>query len=134
MSGFESARSISLACDAGQDLPKYRFTKTSATGIVLCGSGDDSVGISLEKYDDAKFAAGNGSNVIPVAILDGAKLMVEAGAAVTAGAPIMSDADGQAIAATGVTGNVLGYALQAAAAAGEMIQIVGTKKGFFAQT
>lgn len=133
MSGFENARSISLACGAA-DVRQYRFVKASAAGVVECGAGDDSVGIALEGYVHANYTAGGASNVIPVAQLDGAKLMVEAGAAIAAGAPIAADADGQAVTAAGVTTNVLGYALEAAGAAGVMIQIVGTKKGFMAQT
>lgn len=127
MSGFQNARAISLAC-AAADLPANRFVRPSATGITLVGTaGLDAVGVSLEGYVQADFAAGNASNVIAVAQLDGAKLMVEAGAAVTAGAAIMSDATGRAITAATAGSNILGYAVEAAGAAGVMFQIVGSK-------
>lgn len=128
MSGFEKARSISLQAATGADIPQYRFVGAGANGIALSAEGADSVGISLEMYDDSEHTAGNASNVIPVAVLDGAKLMVEAGAAVTAGQAVAADAEGRAIAATG-TARVLGYAIEAAAKAGEFIQIVGSKGG-----
>lgn len=127
MSGFQNARAISLACAAAA-IPANRFVRPSATGIILVGtSGQDAVGVSLEAYDHAAFVAGNASNVIAVAQLDGAKLMVEAGAAIAAGAAIMSNATGKAITAATTGSNILGYAVEAAAADGEMIQIIAAK-------
>lgn len=124
---FEAVRSISLAADAGQDLPARRFVAMSATGIILSGNTLDSVGVSLELYDDSEFALDNASNVIPVALLDGAKIEVEAGAAIAAGARVMANASGQAITAVGVTARVLGFAVAAVGASGEIVTIVGSK-------
>jgi len=127
MSGFQNARAISLAC-AAANVPANRFVRPSATGIIVVGtSGQDAVGVSLEAYVHADFVAGNASNVIAVAQLDGAKLMVEAGAAIAAGAAIMSNATGKAITAATTGSNILGYAVEAAAADGEMIQIIAAK-------
>ena len=119
----QSARSISLPCDAGQDLPRRRFAGHSATGLVLGpDQGASCAGVSLEDYDDSEFALGNGSNVIPVAVLDGAVLEVEASAeAITVGAAITSDAAGQAKLANAVGDVVLGYALSATGGAGEIL-------------
>lgn len=127
MSGFQNARAISLAC-AAADVPANRFVRPSSTGITTVGTaGLDAVGLSLESYDHSEFVAGNASNVIAVAQLDGAKLMVEAGAAIAAGAAIMSNNAGKAITAATAGSNILGYAVEAAAADGEMIQFVSSK-------
>ncbi len=127
MSGFQNARAISLAC-AAADVPANRFVRPSSTGITTVGtSGLDAVGVSLEAYIHADFVAGNASNVIAVAQLDGAKLMVMAGAAIAAGAAIMSNAAGKAITAATAGSNILGYAVDAAAADGEIIQVVASK-------
>lgn len=128
MSGFESVRSISLAAKSGADIPQNRFVKASSTGVLLATAGSDSVGVSLEAYDDSEHAAGGAAGVIPVACLDGGKVMVEAGAAVAAGDPIASDGTGRAITAT-TSVQLLGYALEAAGAAGVIFQVVATKGG-----
>lgn len=127
MSGFQNARAISLAC-AAANVAANRFVRPTATGITLVGTaGLDAVGVSLEGYVHADYVAGNASNVIAVAQLDGAKLMIEAGAAITAGAAVMSDASGRAITAATAGSNILGYAVEAAGAAGELIQVVSSK-------
>ena len=120
---YQAARSISLPCDAGQDLPQRRFCGHSATGLVLGpDQGASTAGVSLETYDDSEFALDGASNVIPVALLDGAVLEVEASAeAITVGAAITADAAGQAKLANAAGDVVLGYALNATAAAGEIV-------------
>lgn len=134
MSGFENARSISLQC-GGADIRQYRFVVAAAGGIAEADTaGVDCIGVALEAYDDSEYDAGNASNVIPVALLDGAKLMVVAGDAVTKGAAIGTDNQGRAVAVTGATDHVLGYANEAAAAAGEQFQIVAARGGFAAQS
>jgi len=128
---YQSARSISLPCDAGQDLPQRRFCSYSATGLVLGpDQGAGVLGVSLEGYDDSEFALDNSSNVIPVAVLDGAVLEVEASAeAITVGAAITADAAGQAKLAN-LTGDVIvGYALSATAAAGEILTFASVQSG-----
>lgn len=126
MSGFQNARAISLIC-AAVAIPANRFVRPSSTGIILATLGADAVGVSLEEYVQTAFAAGLASNVIAVAQLDGAKLMIEAGAAIALGAAVMSSANGRAITAVTTGSNILGYALEAAAAAGEFIQVVASK-------
>lgn len=129
----EAVRSVSLEADVGQDLPARRFVRPSVSGIVLAGAGGDAVGVSLELYDDSEQVAGRATRTISVALLDGAKMEVEAGAAVTAGDPVESDATGRAITAAGEGDVALGYALNAAAGAGEFITIVGLKPSAAAQ-
>jgi len=138
----ESVRSITLPCDAGQDLPARRFVAMSATGIVLPADGGGAaqegsvLGVSLETYDDSEFALGNASSVIPVALLDGAKIDVETGAeAVAVGDPVSTDGSGQAKIADATGDEILGYALTAAGTGvGEIVTIVSVKAGRSAVT
>lgn len=125
---YEAVRSVSLQCDAGQDLPANRFCVPSATGLVLSSNAGEAIGVSLDLYDDSEFVLGNASNTIPVALLDGSKVEVECGAAVAAGARVMSNASGQAITAVGATARALGYALTATSNLGETLTIVGSKE------
>lgn len=117
---FEAFRSISLI--PGDVVAQRRFVIIEAgTGeVVQAGANAEAVGISLEA------AAAANDPAIPVALLDGAKVEVEAGAAVALGADVTSDAAGKAVAAT-VGQRVLGFALTAAAADGEVITIVAQK-------
>lgn len=124
---YEATRSISLEADVGQDLPARRFVAMSATGVILAGNTLDAVGVSLELYDDSEQVAGNASRTIAVALLDGAKVEVEAGAGVVAGVRVMANAAGQAITATGAAARTLGFALNAADNLGDIITIVGSK-------
>ena len=118
---FESVRSISLV-PTTDAIAQHRFVEMSGASIQQVGtSANDSVGVALEASAAASFDA------IAIALLDGAKVEVEAGAAITAGVRIMSDASGRAITATGATARVLGVALQAATAAGEVITVLGQK-------
>jgi len=139
----QSARSISLPCDAGQDLPQRRFVAYSATGCVLPADGGgaaqegDVIGVSLEAYDDSEFALGNASNVIPVALLDGAVLEVEAGAeAITVGAAVSTDGSGRAKPADATGDEILGVAKTAVGAmeAGTIIEVIAQKAGRSATT
>lgn len=138
----QSARSISLSCDAGQDLPLRRFCSMSATGLVLGpdqGGGANSeisvIGVSLETYDDSEHTAGNASNVIPVALLDGAVLEVEASAEdLAVGDAITTDAAGQAKIANLDADEVLGVAISVTTEAGEILTFIGMKAGRQATT
>ena len=115
---YESARSISLT--PGSAITQRRFVTLASDGMIdHTGNTLQAHGISLEAATAAADPA------IPVAVLDGAKLEVEAGAAVAVGARVMSDASGRAITAAGATARVLGVALTAAGAAGEIITIIG---------
>lgn len=127
---YEAVRSISLPVNvtaATADIPQRRFVNFVAGGLRLPAASGDAVGVTLELYDDSEFDAGNASDVIPVALLDGARIEVEAGAAVAIGARVMANVNGQAITAAGATARVLGIAQTAAAAAGEVITIIGLK-------
>lgn len=119
---FEANRSITLTPVTANLINQNRFV-----GIVTAGEIDestaagDAVGVSLE-------ASEAGSNVpIPVSLLDGAKVEIEAGATVAAGVRIMSDATGRVITAAGPAGNrVLGWSLTGGDV-NEVITIVGQK-------
>lgn len=137
----QAARSISLPCDAGQDLPRRRFVAMSATGLVLPADGGGAaqegvvIGVSLETYDDSEFTAGNASNVIPVALLDGAVLEVEASAEdIAVGAAVGTDATGRAKLANADGDEILGVALNATTEAGEILTFVAAKAGRSAAT
>ena len=127
---FAEVRPISLKVNVAAhnaDIPQRRFVNFTANGLRLAGNAGDAVGVTLEAYDDSEFDAGNASDVIPVGLLDGGRLEVQAGAAVAAGARVMSNASGQAITATGATARVLGIAQTAAGAANEVITVIGLK-------
>jgi hypothetical protein len=119
---FESVRSITMV-PADAAISQYRFVKiTTDAEVTLAGNTEDAIGVALVA------SALNDNTEIPVALLDGAKLTVEAGAAITIGARVMSDASGRVITAVGATARVLGWALQTAGAAGEYITIIGQKQ------
>ena len=123
---FEATRSISMQAASGADIGQRRFVTLGANGIAQSGANEEAHGVALEPYDDSEFANDNASRTIPVALLDGAKIEVEAGAAVTAGDFVTSDANGQAVTAT--TGQrILGQAFSAAGAANEVLTIVGLR-------
>jgi hypothetical protein len=119
---FESNKTITLLPVVANVINRFRFVSILAAGLVdETVANADAVGVSQE---DSLAAA---SVAIPVMLLDGGKIEVEAGAAVTAGARIMSDATGRCIDATGATARVLGFALNATSAAGEVVTIVSLK-------
>ena len=119
---FESNRSITLTPVTANLINQNRFVAIGANGEVdESTAASDSVGVSLEAS-----AAASGA-VIPVAILDGSKVEVVAGAAVAAGVRVMSDATGRAVTATGATARVLGWSVTASANADEVITIVSSK-------
>ncbi len=120
MAEFEAVRAITML--AGAVVAQARFVKIDATGRVIQGAAgtDDVIGVSLE-------AAAAVGDSIPVALFDGAKARVEAGAVVTLGDPLQSDATGRCIDNAGVLNRITGYALEAAAAAGEFITVLLAK-------
>lgn len=119
---YEAVRSITLTPIAANLVNANRFIAVSTAGEVdEAVNAGDAIGVSLEA------SAASSGVAINVALLDGAKIMVESGAAVTAGTRVMSDATGRAITATGATARTLGFALTASGAAGELITIVGLK-------
>lgn len=132
---FENVRSISATPVSATLIPARRFvTVTTAGEVTLATASGDAIGISLEA------SPANSSVVIPVALLDGAKIEVEANAAIAAGTPVAAagagaDAGRADDTTAAVTVKFLGYALTAAGAAGEVITIIGSKSaGFAAQS
>lgn len=118
---YESNKTITLLPHVANVVKKHRFVSILATGIVdETLSAADAVGVSQEESAAASAVA------IPVMLLDGGKIEVEAGATVAAGVRVMSDATGRAITATGAAARVLGFSLNGAAI-GEALTIVSQK-------
>ena len=112
---FQNARGITYTATAA--IPQGRFVVSGANGqVTLAGANAEAIGVSLE-------AAAAAGDAISVAALDGAKVEVEAGAAIdvsSAAQDITSDASGRAVVA-GTGERILGYALSSAGAAAEFI-------------
>lgn len=126
---FNAVRSISLPVASATVIAQRRFVDIDSNGqAVLATASADAVGISLE-------ASASGDTVaIPVALLDGAIVEVEAGAAVTRGAPVAAagtllDAGRADDTAAGAAVRHLGTALDAATAAGEVIRVITGARG-----
>ena len=118
---YESNNTITLLPIVANVINKHRFVSILANGLVdEALSGADAVGVTQEESLAAAAVA------VPVMLLNGGKIEVEAGATVTAGARIMSDATGRCIDAVGATVRVLGFALNGAAI-GEAVTIVSQK-------
>ena len=123
----EKTNAINMPAAAA--LPQGRFVKVATGGKVeLCAAADDDpVGVS---YQAATAADEN----IAVVVADGAKVRVQAGAALTPSAGVVqvtSDATGRAVAvqagAPGAGERVYGYALTDAGAADEFITVLFLK-------
>ncbi len=118
---FESNKTITLLPVVANVINKFRFVTIESGGLVdETTAAADAVGVSQEE------SLATASVAIPVMLLDGGKIEVEAGATVTSGARVMSDATGRVIDATGATARVLGFALNGGAV-GEAITIVSQK-------
>lgn len=115
---YERMRTISLKPTTAAMVANTFVKVTTAGEIVTAGNTEDAIGIVLAD------SALNDQTYVPVALLDGAKVEVLAGAGVTAGARVMSNATGKAITAVGATARVLGFALETAANADERITII----------
>lgn len=117
----ESNKTITLQPHVANVVKRHRFLSILSGGIVdETLANADAVGVSQED------SAANASVAIPVMLLDGGKIEVEAGATVAAGVRVMSDATGRAITATGATARVLGISLTSADV-GEALTIVSQK-------
>lgn len=116
---FQSVNSITQV--AGAAVAAKRFVKKDGSGdaIQAAAATDEVIGVSLA-------AAAAAGDAFEVAKMDGCRVEVEAGAAVTAGADVTSDTVGRAVAA-GTDNAVAGFAETAADAAGEIITIVALK-------
>ncbi|MBL4904284.1 MAG: DUF2190 family protein [Desulfocapsa sp.] len=118
---YESNRTITLLPHVANVILKNRFVSIGTGGLVdESTAAADAVGVSREQSD------ADNSIAIPVTLLDGGKVEVEAGAAVTIGVRVMSDSTGRAITATGATARVLGIAISGGAT-GDFLTIVGLK-------
>lgn len=128
---FESVRSVSLT-PVSSLIPARRFVSVTTNGAIdLTAANADAIGITLEESPNESQVA------IPVALLDGAKIEVEANAAITAGAAVAAagtSGDAGRADDTGAGANVthLGYALEAASAAGDIITVLTSKRGLSA--
>lgn len=118
---FEANRAITLIPVAANVINQNRFVNIVTAGEVdESTAAGDAIGVSLEE------SLATASVAIPVSLLDGAKVEVEAGATVAAGVRVMADATGRAITATGATARVLGVSLSGGDV-NEVITIVGLK-------
>lgn len=122
MSVYENAKAVTVK--AGTAVTIHRFVALAADGLVdhVAGAQGDADGVAGETQATV-------GGTLPMAVLDGALLKVEAGAAVSVGDLIASDASGRAIVWVDSVGNkCLGRAHGAASGAGEIITIQGSPK------
>jgi len=122
----ESTRSISLQPTVAKVINANRFAVLASGLVDEAGAGDDALGVTLSESPDSTTAGAEaGSAAISVALLDGAKVEVEAGATVASDAKVASDATGRAV--TAATGDaILGTAL-IGGAVNEVITIIAAK-------
>lgn len=121
---------ITIEAASGADIARKRFVTRGASGFAYpAAAGDECDAVTVDDYDDSGFTAGTSSNAITAhPIQTGARVPVEAGAAIAAGARVMANTAGKAITAT--TGQIsLGVAEVAATADGSIITVFLTKKG-----
>lgn len=121
MATYQAPRGVNV--EAGTAVTIYRFVVKAADGQYdhsgaeaeadgVCGESQATVGAAF-----------------PMALLDGAILKVEAGAAVSLLDTVASDSVGRAVTHSSSAGNFrLGKALDAATAAGEIIRVQGHKE------
>lgn len=111
------------------DIPPSRFVKISADhGVVICGAGDEAVGVSHEGTREAPI-----TGITPLAAKEGESCQVYtdtwpcevvAGGTITAGAKLKPDANGAAVAAA--NGDVYSAIARAGAASGERVKVTVT--------
>lgn len=118
MATYQAPRGVTV--EAGSAITIYRFIKKAADGLYdHSGAKEEADGVAGETQATV-------SGALPMALLDGAILKVEAGAAVSLLDVVGSDATGRAIThVSGVGDYRLGKALDAAGAAGEIIRVQG---------
>ncbi len=116
MATYQSPRAVSV--EAGTAVTIYRFILRAADGQY------DHSGDNAEADGVAGETQATVGDTVPMILMDGAIMKVEAGAAITALDTVSSDASGRAKThASGVGNWRLGKALDAAAAAGEIIRV-----------
>ncbi len=111
----ESLSSISL--NPVGTIAAGSFVKQNATGVIVAADPNDLViGVALT-------AAVAADAALAVAKMDGGRVPMLAGAAITQGAAVTSDASGRAVTAT--TGDsIFGHAAQAAGAADVFVDVI----------
>ena len=121
MANYEKVRSLSRI-PVSALVRANRFVEVNGVNVrEVSVSGGESIGVCLEA------SANLSQSAISIGLLDGARIPVEAGAAVAAGARIMADTQGRVITATGATARVLGFADEAATEAGQIITVVTSR-------
>lgn len=141
--GTSTNRAVSLeVLAASADIPQRRFVTFKATaGLALPAIAGDSAliaGVTLEAYDDSEADLGNASTVIPVAVLDGGPIEIEAGEELTVGMVVVSGNDGRAVETTTTAGGTvpaglyqqLGSVIKGAPAAGDVAEILPFRGAF----
>ncbi|QNN99843.1 hypothetical protein P67b_00084 [Ruegeria phage Tedan] len=124
----ENVQTITLTAATGADINKRRFVSQGASGVAHTTDGDDAVGVSMGFYDDSENTAGNATTAHSVAVNQGMRIGVEAGAAVAIGDDVSSDGTGRVI--TSASGDaILGVAVSAGTAAGQIVDVVFSKAG-----
>jgi hypothetical protein len=117
MSAYDGKVCISLTSSGDLSSNQYQFVALNSSGqVALAGDGERADGI-LDSEPDAA------NKVATVAIPNGARVLVKAGAATTAGGPVASDASGKAVDATSGD-SVLGTFVEAASADGDVVAIL----------
>ncbi len=116
MTTYQAVKTITV--EAGTAVTRFRFVVRAADGQY------DHSGATAEADGVAADDAAAAGDALPIALMNGAVMKVEAGAAVAALATVGSDASGRAITHVSGAGNFrLGKALDAASAAGEIIRV-----------
>ena len=111
---LEAYNTISIPAGADLSSAQFKFVKISSGAVVLCGAGENAIGVLTNKPASGEVAA----------VQIGGIAKVQADAALsTTGAKVMSSADGQAAAATS-TNHVLGMTVTTAAAAAELVEVL----------
>lgn len=129
---FEAARSVTLI-PVSTLIPRGRGVTIDSSGnAALATANTTPVGITLEE------SPANSQVAISVALLDGAKVEVEAGAAIARGARVAmagagADAGRADDTASANTVRYFGVALEAATAAGQIITVLTAKDAGLAQ-
>ena len=111
---LEAYNTISIPAGADLSSAQFKFVKISSGAVVLCGAGENAIGVLTNKPAIGEVAA--------VQIGGIAKVQADAALATT-GTKIMSSADGQAAAATS-TNHVIGMTVTTAAAAAELVEVL----------
>lgn len=120
---FESARAVTLPIGAAINQYRIVTVDTSGEAVEAAAGADNVVGVTLEGVTTAQFDSGDGQVTVPVAVLDGSKLRIEASAAISVGDVVGAAAAGEA--RTAVTGDgIVGIALEASAAQGDIITVL----------